>query len=109
MSDRRVKGCANPDCRAYKKIRYKTEEAFCSHCGGQLKYVCAKCGTPLAYDDKNVRICEKCQAKLADRREGAKKIAEEAGQVAVAIGTVVAPVIKFAPEIPKMVTKIIKK
>ena len=41
MSDKRVKGCPNESCKAYKKAKYKAEDRFCKDCGTELIFVCS--------------------------------------------------------------------
>ena len=38
-TDKRVKGCSNPECVNHvKKIKMKAEDAYCPKCGAELIY-----------------------------------------------------------------------
>ena len=103
MSDKRVKGCPNESCKAYKKTKYKAEDRFCKDCGTELIFVCSKCWTPLAGNDPNKKICAKCEAKAQDRKEKVIDTAKKIGSGALAVAAVVPAVLK---EIPELIDKL---
>lgn len=104
MSDKRVKGCPNESCKAYKKAKYKAEDRFCKDCGTELIFVCSKCWTPLAGDDPNKKICAKCEAKAQDRKEKVIDMGKKIGGAALAV------VPLALKEIPELIDKLpIKK
>ncbi|MBQ6479030.1 MAG: hypothetical protein IJI44_06650 [Erysipelotrichaceae bacterium] len=106
MSDKRVKGCPNENCKDYKKIRYKAEDRFCKSCGSELIFVCSKCWTPLADDDQKKKICAKCEAKREDRKENIINTAKKIGEGTVAVIALVPTVLKTVPTlIEKIPTK----
>ena len=109
MPDRRVKGCPNENCSAYKKIKYKTSDDYCSKCGSQLVLVCSKCWTPLSVDDRKVHICDKCEAKAADRKQKVNDVVKHAGEVVIGVVPAVVAVVKSAPEVIEKLTDAEKK
>lgn len=85
-----IRGCTNPECKAFKKIRYKQDDLFCPKCGEDLSFVCAACGKAMEQGDR--KYCISCQAEKeqndARNLEKAKELASSAlaavGVVAVA-------------------------
>ena len=80
----KIKGCINKQCIANKKmIKFKKEDSYCSKCGQELFFVCAKCYMVL--DDGDGKYCIRCTEERKDKRDdNIKKI----GSFAVAVGTV---------------------
>ena len=94
MRDRRSKGCPNPQCNRNKeKFRYKASDAYCTHCGGKLVFVCERCFGPIEDAGPNHRICPHCQAKIDDRADKRRDIAQKAVGGVMAVGTAVAALI----------------
>lgn len=56
-----IKGCTNPECKAFKKIHYKQDDLFCPKCGEELSFVCAACGKAMERGDR--KNCISCQAE----------------------------------------------
>ena len=80
-NDRRKKGCPNEQCEMHKKKKTrKAIEQYCSICGTQLVYVCAKCFKEI--EDKGVehRVCRHCEAqnnsKTAEFADKGKQVLE---------------------------------
>ena len=104
MRDRRSKGCPNPQCdRNKEKFRYKASDAYCTHCGGKLVFVCERCFGPIEDAGPNHRICPRCQAKIDDRADKRRDNAQKAVGGVMAVGTAVAALIKV--DAPKKVAK----
>jgi hypothetical protein len=104
MRDRRSKGCPNPQCdRNKEKFRYKASDAYCTHCGGELVFVCEKCFGPIEDAGPNHRRCPRCQAKIDDRADKRRDNAQKAVGGVMAVGTAVAALIKV--DAPKKVAK----
>lgn len=86
------KGCINPNCVGYKKIKYKKDDEFCKKCGDKLSFVCADCWKPM--DDDEHRLCINCKAKQ-DQAKADKKAAIKQGGAkviaAVGVAAVAAP------------------
>ena len=62
--DKRIKGCPDPDCaRHVEHYKYKTSDRFCTLCGSQLVYVCAKCFDVIEDSEDKRRYCENCKPK----------------------------------------------
>ena len=100
-----IKGCTNIQCgQKHKEVKFKEDDLFCPKCGKELSYVCGKCFAPL---EEAAKRCEKCQAKIDNRKEkmksGANKV-EGAAKIA-------APVVVALADIPgiSMVAKPIAK
>lgn len=84
---RKIKGCGNDSCEAYKKkVTYKEAEALCSECGSSLAYVCKDCYTQLSDDSE--KYCARCLAKHKDRKVKNKKVAARVGGGALLFGSV---------------------
>jgi hypothetical protein len=95
MKDKRVKGCPEPSCQKFSsKYKFKAEDKYCTACGSELVFVCAKCHGPI--DDAEGpthRICAGCEANNKDRvakiQHGAKNVAAAVASVgAVAVGII---------------------
>lgn len=96
MNMKAFKGCVNEECSAYKKVRYKDVDAYCSKCGNQIYYVCADCWKQL--ENNKSRFCTSCEMIRKDKRD--QRIANiqdgvnKFGGLAVAIGGSAAAVVK---------------
>lgn len=89
MKDKRVKCCPNMQCehnRERKKHRYCASDRFCSLCGNELVYACAKCFDSIADEGPAHRICASCEAKAEDRKDKAKKIGGRVAAGATVVG-----------------------
>lgn len=103
-NDRRKKCCPNEQCEMHKKKKTKkASEKYCSICGTQLVYVCAKCFKEI--EDKGVehRVCRHCEAqsnsRTAEFADKGKQILEYAGPALIvpagkAVLEKAAPVVK---------------
>ena len=82
------RGCVNPECKAYKKIKYKDDDNFCSKCGRPLYYVCSDCWKAL--EDDSETLCLACKTrraqKKAEQKEAIKEGAQAVAGVVVAVG-----------------------
>ena len=97
----KVKGCTKSGCVANsKKIHYKKDDEFCSKCGMELSFVCKKCHTPIAEDNKG-SLCLRCVAEKEDKRDVAMKKAGKAGQKILVVGGIVAGIGKGAWDIAR--------
>ena len=57
--DKRIKGCPEPGCiRHIEHYKYKPDDMFCTLCGSQLVYVCAKCFKEIEDTEDQRRYCE---------------------------------------------------
>ena len=111
-TDKRVKGCPNPDCENHiKKIKLKATDEFCPKCGESLVLVCKKCFgeiQDLGPEHVKCRHCmEEAQAKKEQRIEKAKDVAKKAGGAVVGVGGVV--VAKVIQDEKKEVIKVAVK
>lgn len=84
--DKRIKGCWNPKCsRCRKQHKYTAQDKYCSLCGRELVFVCARCGGLLEDEGRRHRVCWKCQERRenakGDRRAAAASIATAAADV----------------------------
>lgn len=76
--DKRIKGCPEPGCaRHIEHYKYKPADRFCTLCGSQLVYVCAKCFEEIEDTEEKRRYCENCRPKQADRGKGKPKPSKE--------------------------------
>lgn len=74
------KGCVNPQCGAYNKIKYRAEDKYCKRCGHKLEYVCADCWATLKNDKE--RYCSFCKEARQERMmERQKKVKKSAANV----------------------------
>ena len=76
--DKRVKGCPEPGCARHNEhYKYKPDDMFCTLCGSQLVYVCAKCFKEIEDTEDQRRYCEECKPKKskdgAESQKPAKK------------------------------------
>ena len=86
--DRRIKGCSNINCTEHiKKTKYKPDDLYCKKCGAKLVFVCAKCFCEIEDVGTAHRLCSRCEAEAAERKE---QIAEKIEDVAQAAGKAVA-------------------
>lgn len=106
--DKRIKGCPNEHCEAFRKIKYKASENFCSKCGASLVYICAKCGNKIEDFGPDYRICAHCEAEKADFKDAVVDKVKQAGGAVIGF---VAPAIALGakPEIKKALVNIGKK
>lgn len=89
MKDKRIKCCPNTQCehnQNRKKHRYCASDRFCSLCGNELVYVCAKCLNSIADDGPEHRVCAACEAKAEDRKDKVKKVGGGVATGAAALG-----------------------
>ena len=76
--DKRIKGCPEPGCARHNEhYKYKPDDMFCTLCGSQLVYVCAKCFKEIEDTEDQRRYCEECKPKKskdgAESQKPAKK------------------------------------
>ena len=94
-TDRRVKGCSNPECENHiKKVKLKATDEFCPKCGEPLVFVCKKCFSEIqdlgAEHTKCTHCMEEAQAKKEQTIDKAKDMAKKAGVAVVGVGGAVA-------------------
>ena len=72
--DKRIKGCPEPGCARHNEhYKYKPSDRFCTLCGSQLVFVCAKCFKEIEDTEDQRRYCEDCKPKkLKDGAETQK-------------------------------------
>lgn len=95
MKDKRVKCCPNEACShdlKRKKPTYSVEDRFCKSCGTELALACARCLGPLSDRGPKHKICERCEAEIADKKAKAK---ETGGKALAGAGAVALAVVKF--------------
>ncbi len=90
------KGCTNLNCEAYKKLKFKDNDKFCTKCGEPLSYVCADCWKVMA--DNTERYCTICGAL---REQKKKDLIDGTINKAAAIGGVVAVAVPAAGKVLK--------
>ena len=86
-----VKGCINPDCKAYHKTTFKSKEEFCSLCGQPLAAICKHkgCFKQLPVGNKS-KLCAFHEAEREERKEKVADGFKKFGTGALAFaGTVV--------------------
>lgn len=72
--DKRIKGCPDPECeRHIEHFKYKSTDKFCTRCGSQLAFVCAKCFEPIEDTEDQRRFCEACKPKESKDSENLQK------------------------------------
>ena len=76
--DKRIKGCPEPGCARHNEhYKYKPDDMFCTLCGSQLVFVCAKCFKEIEDTEDQRRYCEECKPKKskdgAESQKPAKK------------------------------------
>ena len=103
-TDKRVKGCSNPECVNHiKKIKMKAENEYCPKCGAELVFVCKKCFKEIQDIDENHSICTHCIEEAQEKKEKRiEKVKDYGKKAAVAAGTGVLAVGG------KIVTKVMK-
>ena len=76
--DKRIKGCPEPGCARHDEhYKYKPTDQFCTLCGAQLVYVCAKCFKEIEDTEDQRRYCEDCKSKQSKDGSGTKKSPKE--------------------------------
>ena len=100
------KGCIDPDCKAYKKIRYQKDDEYCTKCGKMLSYVCAECWKPM--ENGKERYCISCTAEKEQRRAEKKEAAKKVGGKAVAAAGVMGAAAVAVPKAIKEGKQLIK-
>ena len=79
--DKRIKGCPDHGCaRHIEHYRYKPADRFCTLCGSQLVYVCAKCFEEIEDTEDQRRYCENCRPKQSRDGKEAQKPPKEKKQ-----------------------------
>ena len=69
--DKRIKGCPDPGCARHNEhYKYKPTDQFCTLCGSQLVYVCAKCFKEIEDTEDRRRYCEDCKPKQSKNAAG---------------------------------------
>lgn len=103
-TDKRVKGCSNPECVNHvKKIKMKAEDEYCPKCGAELVFVCKKCFKEIQDIDEDHRICNHCIEEAQEKKEKRiEKVKDYGKKAAVAAGTGIVAVGG------KIVTKVMK-
>ena len=77
--DKRIKGCPEPGCARHNEhYKYKPDDMFCTLCGSQLVYVCAKCFKEIGDTEDKRRYCEDCKPNKSkdgvESQKPAKKV-----------------------------------
>ena len=76
--DKRIKGCPDPGCARHNEhYKYKPTDQFCTLCGSQLVYVCAKCFKEMEDTEDRRRYCEDCKPKQSKNTAGEQKPPKE--------------------------------
>ena len=76
--DKRVKGCPDPGCARHNEhYKYKPDDMFCTLCGSQLVYVCAKCFKEIEDTEERRKYCEDCKPKQSKDSSGTQKSAKK--------------------------------
>jgi len=76
--DKRIKGCPDPGCERHNEhYKYKPTDRFCTLCGSQLVYVCAKCFKEIEDTEDHRRYCEDCKPKQSKDSTGTQKPPKE--------------------------------
>lgn len=76
--DKRTKGCPEHGCARHNEhYKYKPADRFCTLCGSQLVYVCAKCFKEIEDTEERRRYCEECKPKQTKDSSGAQKPPKE--------------------------------
>ena len=69
-TDKRVKGCSNPECVNHiKRIKMKAENEYCPKCGAELVFVCKKCFKEIQDIDEDHSICTHCIEEAQEKKE----------------------------------------
>ena len=101
QKDNRIKACSNDKCEcntADKAVYYKPSDLFCTKCGSKLVFVCKKCHKRIADEGPKHVICDNCQAKKDDWKDG---VLDVGGKVVAGLGAsaaVVAGIVAKAAE-----------
>lgn len=92
---KRVKGCLNRNCKAYKKIYYSEYQKYCNKCGEELSFVCKnkKCFKKLPNDTKDA-YCPMCQEEHDKKKEKNMKIGAKVATVLTVAASIIVPFIK---------------
>ena len=108
--DKRIKGCPDPGCARHNEhYKYKPTDQFCTLCGSQLVYVCAKCFKELEDTEDRRRYCEDCKPKQSKDSTGTQKPPKEkkaSGKGKEAVSRSVAVIKGKAPQIKDRAIKI---
>lgn len=76
--DKRIKGCPDPDCARHNEhYKYKPTDLYCTLCGSQLVYVCAKCFEEIEDTEDQRRFCENCKPVQSKDGDEAKEQLKE--------------------------------
>ena len=76
--DKRIKGCPEPGCARHNEhYKYKPDDMFCTLCGSQLVYVCAKCFKEIEDTEDQRRYCEECKPKKSKDGTESQKFAKK--------------------------------
>ena len=113
MKDKRVKCCPNTQCehnQDRKKHRYRASDRFCSLCGNELVYVCAKCLNSIVDNGPAHRVCASCEAKAEDRKDKLKKVGSGVAAGTAAVGAAAQQFVKAggAKKVAELAKRIIR-
>ena len=76
--DKRIKGCPDPGCERHTgHYKYKADDRFCTLCGSQLVFVCAKCFKEIEDTEDHRRYCEDCKPEKQKDSNGPEKPPKE--------------------------------
>ena len=76
--DKRIKGCPEPGCARHNEhYKYKPDDMFCTLCGSQLVFVCAKCFKEIEDTEDQRRYCEECKPKKSKDGTESQKFAKK--------------------------------
>ena len=76
--DKRIKDCPEPGCiRHIEHYKYKPDDMFCTLCGSQLVFVCAKCFKEIDDTEDHRRFCEDCKPEKSKENGGKQKPPKE--------------------------------
>ena len=115
--DKRIKGCPEPGCARHNEhYKYKPSDRFCTLCGSQLVFVCAKCFKEIEDTEDQRRYCENCRptqskdgtGKQKPPKEKKPKEKKEPGKGKEAVAKSVAVIKGKAPEIKDKAIQISK-
>lgn len=89
--DKRVKGCPNEACEMHtKKKKQPAENDYCPKCGTKLIFVCEKCFCEIEDIDSKHKLCLRCEAEAAEKKEKMKDDVKNIGGKAAALGAAAA-------------------
>lgn len=93
--DKRVKGCPNLNCERHtKQYKYKATDKYCTICGETLILVCERCHCEIGDEGIEHKLCDRCEAIIADRKEKVMRNVKEFAKGAAMVAPVAAGKLK---------------